>query len=171
MGLLDKIIGAVTKRPDAATGLTAAQSKQLGEALAPMDIVQPDLAAQALAFVEQAENVGLLQSLSTLPKAKDFSDLLGKPGRLRWQFNAWNNKPVENAGKKSLTARSAFYASIEADKPPLDALVRLGKILAAADNGSSLEPTGAPGPQWLHYLLNDAWFSSFNEKMSTAEAS
>ena len=171
MGLLDKIIGAVTKRPDAATGLTAAQSKQLGEALAPIDIAHPDLAAQALAFVEQAENVGLLQSLSTLPKAKDFSDLLGKPGRLRWQFNAWNNKPVENAGKKSLNARSAFYASIEADKPPLDALVRLGKILAAADNGSSLEPTGAPGPQWLHYLLNDAWFSSFNEKMSTAEAS
>ena len=100
MGLLDKIIGAVTKRPDAATGLTAAQSKHLAEALAPMDIVQAGLAAQALAFVEQAENAGLLQSLSTLPKTKDLSDLLGKPGRLRWQFNAGTTNPSKTQARK-----------------------------------------------------------------------
>ena len=168
MGLLDKIIGAVSGR--APSELTGAQTKQLETALAPLDQTQPGLAAQALAFVAQGQHEELLQTLGTLPGAKDLAESLGKPGRLRWGFGLWNQKAREAEAKKSLAARSEFYAGIDAAQPPLAVLARLGKLLAAADGGQSLDRTGAPGPEWLHYLVNDAWFASFNGRISVPES-
>lgn len=173
MGLLDKIIGAISSKTgkDDASGLSGEQLKELEVALTPMDKVQAGLAEQAFAFVTRGENPGLLQSLTTLKNADALSERLGKPARLRWSFNLWNQKELEADAKRSLAARSRFYGEVKADKPPLDALIRFGKLLEASDNGRSIDKTGADVPLWLQYLINDAWFASFNERMSVPEAS
>ncbi len=163
MGLLDKIVGAVTGRSgNDGNGLSTAQNNLLRQAMEPLDKAAPGLADKALAFVSEGTHEAVLLELQA-PHALEPGQLLGSPGRLRWGFNLWNDKPLEAAGKKSLAGRSGFYAAVPADKPPLALLVRLGKLLAAADAGKSLEHPGAPVPDWLQYLVNDAVHASFKD--------
>lgn len=169
MGLLDKIVGAVTGRSgNDANGLNSAQHNLLRQAMEPLDKAAPGLADKALAFVADGTHESVLLELAA-PHALEPGQLLGAPGRLRWGFYLYNDKPLEAAGKKSLAGRSAFYASIAPDQPPLALLVRLGKLLAAADAGKSLEHPGAPVPDWLQYLVNDAIHASFKDGNSNKQ--
>jgi HEAT repeat protein len=169
MGFLDKIVGAVTggasARAAAASGLTREQAQWLTQAVESFEKAGKELPARAAAFLVDGTQETVLLDLQA---ARSFEpgQLLGNPGRLRWSFNNYQNKPLQKIGESSLAVRERFYASIDAKAPPLDVLVRLGKLLAAADGGTSLEHPGAPVPDWLQYLVNDAVFASFNKNGS-----
>jgi hypothetical protein len=165
MSFFDKILNTLTGTNAAPHGLDREQVSLLKQALEPLDKVGGDLGARTLAFVLEGSQESVLVELpgASAPLGSP-GELLGNPGRLRWRFNRHNQKELEKLGTASLAARARFYASIPADtSPPLDVLIRLGKTLAAADAGKSLEHPGAPVPDWLQYLINDATFASFNE--------
>lgn len=172
MGLLDKMVKAVkglgttgeaALGPDGQPVLNTEQTGLVRQALEPLDHDTPGLAERALAYVLHGEDAAVLMALQS-PRSQDLGVLLGDPGRLRWGFHRWNDKTIETLGTKSLTSRAALYASIDPDHAPLAALVRLGQVLAAADAGKSLEHPGAPVPDWLQYLVNDALHASFKDK-------
>lgn len=164
MGFLDKILGAVTGIAAAsasAGGWTREQANLLKQALEPLEKAGAGLPDKALAFLFEGTHETVLLDLQNAG-ASEPGHLLGDPGRLRWRFGNWQNKALQPVGEKSLAGRARFYGTIDAKAPPLELLVRLGKLLAAADGGKSLDNTGAPVPEWLHYLVNDAVFASFN---------
>ncbi|MDH6592419.1 HEAT repeat protein [Variovorax sp. TBS-050B] len=163
MGFLDRILGAVTGHAGtAASGLTREQAQFLRQAFEGFEKAGKELPEKAAAFVIEGTQETVLLDLQGA-QAFEPGQLLGNPGRLRWAFSNYQNKPLQKTGEASLKARAQFYASIDAKAPPLDVLVRLGKLLAAADGGQSLEHPGAPMPDWLQYLVNDAVYASFNQ--------
>ncbi|WBS00998.1 DUF4132 domain-containing protein [Pseudoduganella sp. SL102] len=118
-----------------------------------LDALVPSLGARAAAFVIDGAGAGVLEELSRLGARG--GEALGEPGRLRGQ-------PGSGApGLDGLAARDALYRAVDPAAPAIPVLARLGKVLAAADGGGSLEKTGAPMPDWLHYLLNDALWASY----------
>lgn len=169
MSLFDKILGVFTgSEGGAPREVNREQAGLLKQALDPLDKAASGLAAKALEFVLKGTEENVLLQLSAGGGSQtELGVLLGRPGRLRWAYNIYGQNEVEKLGKASLAARSRFYASISAETPPLDVLVRFGKILAAADAGESLEHPGAPVPDWLQYLVNDAVFASFNDRGQT----
>lgn len=172
MGILNKILGVVTGKAGtqaSGEGLTSGQAGMLAQAFEPLDKAGAGLAGQALAFVREGEPVNVLLALQQAA-ASEPGLWLGNPGRLQWGFySGRNNKAIEQAGAKSLEGRSRFYASLDAQSAPLETLVRLGKLLAAADGGKSLNKPGAPVPDWLQYLVNDALYASFNSHRLPAD--
>jgi len=97
--------------------------------------------------------------------------LLGRPGRLVSGFYSYNMDKKDGAlAAESLRHRHQFYAQFDAEKLAADLLVRLGKLLQAADLGDSLDRGGAPVPDWLHYLINDALHASFDDTRAIATA-
>ncbi|MCK4120730.1 DUF4132 domain-containing protein [Ralstonia nicotianae] len=165
MGILDKILGVVTGKagkPAGSGGLTPEQVRLLAQAFETLGHAGSGLPEQALAFVRDGEQPNVLLALQHAA-ASEPGQWLGGPGRLRWKFHARQNTSLETAGNTSLESRARFYASLSAQTAPLEALVRLGKLLAAADGGKSLDRLGAPVPDWLQYLVNDAVFASFND--------
>lgn len=171
MGFLDKILGAVTGSAGtaAANGLTREQAQLLKQAFEPLEKAGKELPQKGAAFLVDGTQETVLLDLQA---AKSFEpgQLLGAPGRLRWGYSNHQNKALEKIGNQSLEQRGRFYASVDAIAPALDVLVRLGKLLAAADGGQSLEHPGAPVPDWLQYLINDAVFASFNKSSSSNAA-
>ena len=174
MGVLDKILGALTGGVAAgaasAAGVTREQANWLAQCLKPLETIAAPLPELALAYVLEGTNEAVLLTLEQAG-AKSPEIVLGGPGRLRWKFYHWNDKAVLALGEASLANRAKFYASIAPVKPPLDVLVRLGKLLAAADGGRGLEQLGAPVPAWLQMIVNDALCSSFNEHNAPKDAS
>ncbi len=168
MGFLDKLLSAVTGTAGSPDGITREQVNLLKQAVEPLAKVDAALPEQALAFLLQGSQETVLLALQNAQRS-DPGLLLGSPGRLRWRFYHHQDKATQSAGEKSLAGRSAFYAKLDASSPPLDLLIRLGKLLAAADGGTSLDRTGAPVPDWLHYLVNDAVFASFNDHSARKE--
>ncbi|MEO6276736.1 DUF4132 domain-containing protein [Roseateles sp.] len=166
MGVLNKILDALTGGVAAATasaaGLTRDQANLIAQSLQPLENIAASLPADALAYVLDGSHETVLLTLQQAG-AKSPEVLLGQPGRLRWKFYHWNDKDVLALGEASLACRDKFYASITAATPPLDVLVRLGQLLAAADGGRALQQLGAPVPAWLHMIVNDALCSSFND--------
>ncbi|MGK5023652.1 DUF4132 domain-containing protein [Janthinobacterium sp. RB2R34] len=97
--------------------------------------------------------------------------MLGHPGRLSHAFFAIGITDKEaRQARAGLVARAQFYALLDADTLSPEMLVRLGKVLAAADQGQSFEPTGADVPDWLHYLVNDALFATCSETREDASS-
>ena len=95
--------------------------------------------------------------------------LLGRPGRLVSGFYSYNMDKKDGAlASESLRHRHQFYAQFDAGKLDADVLIRLGKLLQAADQGDSLDRGGAPVPDWLHYVVNDALHASFDDTRATA---
>ena len=95
--------------------------------------------------------------------------LLGRPGRLISGFYSYNMDKKDGAlASESLRHRHQFYAQFDAGKLDAAVLTRLGKLLQAADQGDSLDRTGAPVPDWLHYVVNDALHASFDDTRATA---
>ncbi|MDR2011697.1 MAG: DUF4132 domain-containing protein [Rhodanobacter sp.] len=165
MSFFDKIIGALTgSGADASThGLNKEQLNSLKQALEPLREVDKAIPDRAFEYVLKGTQENVLLELQNA-QSKDPGQLLGNPGRLQWHFYPGNatDKTLQKLVVASLAQRAHLYASIETPTPPLDPLVRLGKLLAAADNGKSLNHPGAPVPDWFQYLINDAIWASFN---------
>ncbi len=167
MGVLDRILGALTGGGVAAStasaaGVTREQANLLAESLQPLANISAALPEAALAYVLEGSHETVLLTLQQAG-AQSPEILLGKPGRRYWKFHHWNDKAVLALGEASLESRAKFYTSVSSARPPLDLLVRLGKLLAAVDDGRELKPQGAPVPAWLEMIVNDALCSSFNE--------
>ena len=60
-----------------------------------------------------------------------------------------------------MAGRHALYQRIDRGTADIALLVRLAKVLEAADKGKHLDHTGASMPDWLQYLLSDALWSSY----------
>lgn len=164
MSFLDKILSTLTGTNIGSNSLDREQISLLKQALEPLDKAGSSLGARALEFVLQGTQEGVLLELpNASAPVGSLGEMLGNPGRLRWDFNLYNQDELSKLGKASLAARARFYASTPSNTPPLNELVRLGKVLAAADAGKSLEHPGAPVPDWLQYLVNDAVFASFSD--------
>ena len=167
MGILDRILGALTSGGVAATtanaaGITREQADWLAASLQPLARLDAAMPEQALAYLLEGSHEGVLLTLQqSAAKAPEW--LFGKPGRLRGRLHVFGDKELAALGVASLENRSKFYASVEPGRPPLELLVRLGQLMAAADGGRALERSGAPVPDWLQILVNDAFCASFNE--------
>ncbi len=166
MGLLDKIVGAlsggVSGAVASAAGVTREQAQLLSQSLQPLARIAPDLPERALAYALEGRHEDVLLALQGAAAANP-ETLLGRPGRIRQGIHIYNDKPLKALVDASLANRSKFHASIDAARPPLDVLVRLGKLMAAADGGRGLARTCPAAPEWLQILVNDAIFASFNE--------
>jgi hypothetical protein len=160
MGVLDKILGAFTGG-NANASVTREQLNLLGQSLKPFETIAPALPEQALAYVLEGHHETVLLALQQAA-GRDPGALLGQPGRLRWKFYKQNDKALLALAEASLASRAKFYASVGAAAAPLQVLVRLGKLMAAADGGRELDHPGAPVPAWFQILVNDATFASFN---------
>ncbi|WP_212742567.1 DUF4132 domain-containing protein [Rudaea sp. 3F27F6] len=159
---MNKLIRAVAGQSTGAGSDEKLDKRLVGalkQALESFDKVKPSLSQKALAFVLYGSYEDVLIGVQNA----DLNELLGRPGRLRWNFHNHNDKDAAAIAKKSMAARSEFYERIDVQNPPLDVLVRLGKLFASIDNGKSLDHPGAPTPPWLQYLINDAIFASFND--------
>ena len=163
MGILDKILGAVKGTASDGAGLSSAQRDQLKGAFEPLGEAGGELPARALAFVADGAQESVLIDLQAA-QAREPGLLLGEPGSLRYHTGRRLNggKDLEKRISQAAKLRAAFYKGIPVEGPPLAALVRLGKLFAAADAGQSLDRPGAPVPDWLQYLVNDAVFRSFD---------
>lgn len=163
MGLLNKLVNAVKDQIGLGDigGLSAQQAMNLRQALEPLDSAMAGLGDKAATFVIEGTQETVLLDLQAA-QAKEPGQLLGDPGRLRWGFNRSGDKKLETLAHNSMASRASWYASVE-QTTPLPPLVRLGKVLAAADAGKSLEQPGAAVPDWLQYLINDAVHASYKE--------
>ena len=122
---------------------------------------------RSCAFVLCGEQEIVLQQLQQA--GSQAATMLGHPGRLSHAFFAIGitDKQARQA-RAGLVARAGFYAMLDAETLSPAMLVRLGKLLAAGDQGQSFEPTGANVPDWLHYLVNDALFGTCSETREDA---
>lgn len=135
-----------------------------------LSLIDKDLWQRTCAFVLQGEHPIVLQEL--VQAGSRAATLLGHPGRLSHVFFAIGTTDKEaKLARAGLVARAQFYALLDADTLSPAMLVRLGKVLAAADQGQSFEPTGADVPDWLHYLVNDALFATCSETREDATSS
>lgn len=97
--------------------------------------------------------------------------VLGHPGRLSHSFFAIGTSDEDaRQARAGLVARDALYAAPDTGALSPACLVRLGKVLEAADHGLSFAPTGANVPDWLHYLVNDALFATRSPTRDEATA-
>lgn len=161
--ILDALTGGVTAEAARTAGLTRDQANLIAQSLQPLEHIAASLPADALAYVLDGSHETVLLTLQQAG-SRSPEVLLGQPGRLHWKFFHWNAQGEQALGEASLACRGKFYASVTATTPPLDVLVRLGHLLAAADGGRELLQLGAPVPAWLHMIVNDALCSSFNER-------
>lgn len=163
MGLINKLKNAVKEQfgVGGIAGLSAQQTMNLRQALEPLNTAVAGLGDKAATFVTEGTQETVLLDLQAA-QGKEPGHLLGDPGRLRWGFNRYDDKKLETLAHTGMAHRAAWYASVD-QTTPLDPLVRLGKVLAAADAGKSLEHPGAAVPDWLQYLVNDAVFASYKD--------
>ncbi|MFP5393273.1 MAG: HEAT repeat domain-containing protein, partial [Gammaproteobacteria bacterium] len=130
------------------------------QGFAPLSALDPGLPERVAAFVLTGEGPEVLLALRQ--GGVELGILLGEPGRLHYRYAGQFHHTREDHPSLGATAgRDAFYQQAD----PMDAgcvamLARMGKALEAADQGKSLEHTGASMPDWLQYLLNDALNSS-----------
>lgn len=142
-------------------GLGNAQSTGLSplkKALAIVDWAVPKLSGRLLHYIATGEGAEVLLELPS--KASDLSLLLYKPGRScsgLWS-DAYSNKSWFKPAQRAAQARVEFYQ--QQSLGDVQWLRRLGQVLAAADQGLSLENTGVDAPQWLLYLMHDALHAS-----------
>ncbi|QBE65521.1 DUF4132 domain-containing protein [Pseudoduganella lutea] len=129
--------------------------------VASLDALDTPLGARAAAFIAHGTGVDVLADLqAAAPRAGTY---LGSPGRLHAAYGD------SEKGSAALKARGTLYQKVDANEPDIPVLVRMGKVLAAADNGASLQRTGAAMPDWLHYLLNDALWATCERKDRSAQ--
>ena len=150
--------------PEAAN---ADQYAQLKKGLAALNLISSGLWQRACDFVcAGGDPAVLLELQAAAPLA---GSLLGKPGRIDGYFHPQDLGRLEGArAAESLRHRQQFYAQADVSAMEAEVLVRLGKLMQAADQGQSLERCGAPVPDWLHYLVNDALHASFSETRARA---
>lgn len=139
------------------------------QGLGGIELLDKDMAAQAVDFVATGNRSEVLLRLKALDAR--VSTRLGAPGRLKWSFPIYNYDEDHDAGRHALAGRHVLYERSDASPANIAMLVRLGKVLEAADGGRSLDQTGSSAPDWLLYLLNDAMWSSYSyEKEDNMDA-
>lgn len=110
------------------------------------------LTQRCLVFIEDGGDPAVLADVARhAPKA---GEELGSPGAAS-NPGAWGSYHPP-AIRDRVQARGQFYAGITLEDPPLEALVRLGKVLEAANRGNQLERNAPSVPDWLQVLFNDA---------------
>jgi hypothetical protein len=129
------------------------------QGLSGLDLLDKELAKRAVEFVAHGNHIEVLIELRG--QGDRASLLLGHPGRLGWGFFADPAKPDCVAAMNSLRGRHLIYQRAVCDEADIVTLVRLAKVLEAADHGQNLVRTEAPHPDWLQYLLNDALWIVF----------
>lgn len=167
--MADQILQAVPEAADADSLDHVDQYAQLKKGLAALLLISPELLQRVCDFVcDGGDPAVLLELQAASPMA---GSLLGKPGRIDGFFYPPDLGRKEGArAAESLRHRHQFYAQTDVSTIDAQVLVRLGKLMQAADQGNSLERCGAPVPDWLHYLVNDALHASFSETRARATA-
>ncbi len=167
MSLLQKMKDVFSDKKQS-DGLSSAQQKLLSEAFASLAPAGKNLPAKAMRYLLEGVDEDVLLDLQNAGSPHP-GILLGEPGRLRSSFSGYDNKVEEKNGESSLKARSAFYATLDAETMPHALMVRLGKLLQSADGRKSLEPMGSLVPDWCDYLVNDALYASFNRSWLSSD--
>lgn len=153
--------------PDAPGGAQPAISPEnfpslqlIEAALTGIALLAPDLATRAVRFVAEGGDDSVLADLAAHNGA--FSHALGRPGRARCEYAAPDIDVAAHATSRA--GRNMLYRHVLNQPEQVAMLVRLGKVLAAADQLQKLDRTMAHDPQrlpdWLQYLLNDALWAS-----------
>jgi hypothetical protein len=156
--MLKKLLGAV----DSARKAFSSDVSLIKQGLGGLDLVDKALTARAVDFVANGNQANVLIDLRA--HGTRASVLLGQPGRLKWAFYSNKDDPDKVAGALTLAGRNCLYQRIDPAAPDITMLVRLAKVLEAADHGTQVDHTGASMPEWLQYLLNDALWASFQTK-------
>ena len=128
-----------------------------------LDLIETGLAQRAARYVASGDDATVLAHLATLPGGPgNAGAALGYPGDLAW--NAMIGPPAgfHQASQASLGGRHQLYRATTLEPACVAMLVRLGKVLAAADRSQLLVRTAPSTPTWLQYLLNDALGGTFN---------
>ncbi|MTW13320.1 DUF4132 domain-containing protein [Pseudoduganella eburnea] len=127
-----------------------------------LDKFERGLTQRCLVFIEDGGDPAVLADVARhAPKA---GEELGSPGAAS-NPGAWGSYHPQ-AIRDRLHARSQFYAGISLEEAPLEALVRLGKVLEAADRGNKIERSAPSVPDWLQVLFNDALGASVLDQYS-----
>lgn len=155
--MLKKLFGAI----DSARKAFSSDVSLIKQGLGGLDLIDKALSARAVDFVATGNQANVLLELHA--HSTRASVLLGHPGRLTWAFYNDKGNPDKVAGALTLAGRYAIYQRIDPAAPDIAMLVRLAKVLEAADHGIKVDHTGASMPEWLQYLLNDALWASFSD--------
>lgn len=153
--MFDKILGVI----EGARQALSSDTSLIKQALSGLETLDKNVASRAVEFVAKGDHTDVLLDLRA--QGNRAGVLLGQPGRLKWHFYLHQGDKDRAAGAASLAGRHALYQRVEVDTSSIEMLVRLGKVLEAADQGHELDHTGASLPDWLQYLLNDALWASF----------
>lgn len=133
-----------------------AQQQAWSDGLRGLALLDEGLWQRACAWVRDGSGEAVLAELrACAPRA---GRLLGQPGRMYRRLELLHDEP-DALVRKAMARRSVFYASVDAGVE-LALLVRLGRLLEAADQRASLERGGGSAPDWLQYLVNDALWAS-----------
>jgi len=147
--------------------IDSALAAKLEAGLKGLACVDGSLWQRSCRYIVTGDDAAVLQALRQA--GWQAASMLGHPGRLSHVFFAVGVSEKEAAeARAGLVARNRFYTAIASDTAPLAALIRLGMVLEAGDDGQSFEPTGADVPDWLHYLINDALFATCSETRKDA---
>ncbi len=153
--MLNSILGAL----DSARKALSSNTSLIRQLVAPLERIDPKLAARAAAYLADGSEATVLAELAQ--HSARASTLLGQPGRLRSIFWYVDNDKAERASIDSgMAARHTLYGRIESTPADLAVLERLGRLFEAADHGITLDRTGSKAPDWLQYVLNDALWAS-----------
>ncbi|MFC5460347.1 DUF4132 domain-containing protein [Massilia niabensis] len=151
--MLKSLLGVL----DTARNILSPDTSLIRQVAAPLAHLDAALAARAAGYLADGSDATVLLDLRRHAQA---GDLLGKPGRLRWNFHAvQDDKQQAKAIEAGMAARHALYRRIEARPADMALLMRMGRLLEAADQGQSLDRAGSSAPDWLAYVLNDAFWA------------
>lgn len=153
--MLTKLIAAL----GSARKTLASDSALIMRGLGGLNLLDKALTARAVDFVANGNQADVLIDLRA--HSVRASVLLGQPGRLKWGHYGNKDDADKLAGSLSQAGRHALYQRIDPAAPDILMLIRLAKVLEAADHGTQVDHTGASMPEWLQYLLNDALWASF----------
>ncbi|MBY0243349.1 MAG: DUF4132 domain-containing protein [Burkholderiaceae bacterium] len=143
---------------DSARRAFGSEQTLIRDGLRGLDLIAKDLTARAVDFVAGVGDPAVLLELAQHGGAAGI--LLGRPGHMGWSFHG-NADANHAAGRASSAARHGLYRLVVNDEQHVTMLVRLGKVLEAADQRQLLNHTGTFAPDWLQYLLNDALWGSY----------
>ena len=153
--MLNSILGVL----DSARKALSSNASLIRQVVAPLDRIDPKLAARAASYLADGSEATVLAELAQ--HVARAGELLGHPGRLHSYFWVYNQDKATRAGIDSaMAARHTLYGRIEATPADLALLERLGRLFEAADGGMSLERAGSKAPDWLSYVLNDAFWAA-----------
>lgn len=128
-------------------------SSPITAALKPIELISPELARQCIGYVYDGSNPEVLLSWNQ-NKDQDLWALLLNPGMVgqhRWipEQVRTRLKKIHLSDNSVRLARHRFYNN----KPSLDQLIRMGRLLAALS--VTVHRTNSLCPDWLVVLVND----------------